>query len=487
MQLTQLFKKLKGNQLFSNSFWGGVSNLFQNLLLSFFFIILARVYSTQDFGHYIISNTLYSFVLGFSSLGLSHWFIREVINKKEQRQDIINKFFKIQLVIGFLFYIINLIIAYSLYESSLVRQLSMIIGINIIFDNVINAIKALNIADLQQKKTFILLVTEAFLKFLIACLLIFYKIDIFILSLILITLRLITLNLFINIGSSNEISLGKLIRVKVDWKEIRTIIFGNWAFIVISSLSIVNWRIGSIIVSKVLTLKDLADYEISFKLLSIAYLLPIIVSSSVYPTLINAFKEGREKMKNIYNKAFFLMMAYGLLAFTFTFSFVDIFIPLLFGPQYANTSVYCIQMFWVMLVFPTIFLQANVILTLKLEKIDMLCNITSVLINITLCFAGFAFSRSLSIVNFAIFTSFLLFHLIQDFILIKQKVTIGKHVLMFYVVSALITVLFYSCSTIIDKKLIFALFWFVILIIALFNKSRILAYYSQTAEIHAEA
>ena len=74
------------SSLFKNSLWGVMSNIFQNILFSVFFIVVARRYTTEDFANYIIANTLYSFVVGFSSLGLGQWFIREMINTDDKHK-----------------------------------------------------------------------------------------------------------------------------------------------------------------------------------------------------------------------------------------------------------------------------------------------------------------------------------------------------------------------------------------------------------------
>jgi O-antigen/teichoic acid export membrane protein len=416
-------------------------------------------------------------MLGFSSLGLGHWFIREIINN-ENKTTLTNKFFKVQLLIGILFYIINLIASYLLYDNQMIRTLSVIIGINIIFDNIINVIKSLNIAYQEQQKTFLLLTIEALLKFLVGCLLLLYKLDMILLSVILIGLRLITLNLFIKMGSSNSIGLKEIIKVKIDWAEIKKIVLSNWSFIIISSLSIVNWRIGNILVSKILTIQDVANYEIAFKFFSLAYLIPIIVTSSMYPMLINAFKEGPEKLKSLYSKAYLPLCIYGFLSFTFVYAFADFLVPFIFGKSYSDTALYCKQMFYVMLIFPTIFLQANVILTLKLEKFDMICNIVSVLVNVAICIIGFQFYKSLTVVNVAIFTSFLVFHIIQDVILIRNKITNLKNVMLFYFFTTISIGLYIFSDTYLNSGMNFLLFWVIILIIVMSQFKKIKIAYS---------
>ncbi len=462
--ISSLSAKFK-TKLFKNSAWGIISNILQNLLLSVFFIVIAREYSKEDFGNYIIANTLYGFIVGFSALGLGYWFIRELIHT-EDRKELINRFFKIQLFAGIIFYFVNIALAYSLYDSQLVRSLSILIGINIIFDNIIYVIKYINIADSEQKKSFVVLTVEAVLKFLVAALLLVYKIPILYLSLFLILLRVISLNLFISYGSSNSINLREIFKSRLSWKETRKIIGANWSFMIIGSISVIYWRIGNILVSKILTVEDVATYEISYKLFSLGYILPVIVSTSIYPLLINAYKDSMKKMQTLYNNAFLAYGLYGLLAYTFIYSFADLLIPFLFQEKYANASFYCKEMFLTMIIFPTVFLQANVLITLKLEKLDMLCNLVSLILNVAFCIIGFVyFDKTLSVVNYAIFFSFLAFHIIQDVVLIRRKVISLMHVLAFYFVCAAAVLTYYYLASQVNKGYLFFIFWGILAVI----------------------
>ena len=448
--------------LFTNSLWGVVSNVLQNILFSVFFIVLARQYSTEDFAQYVIANTVYGFILGFSTLGLGHWFIRELVNT-EDKKTLTDKFFKIQLYSGLFFYLVNILMSYSLYDSQLVRNLSVLIGINIIFDNIINVIKYINIARLEQRKTFVILTIEAFLKFLLACVLFVYPVPVLYLSFFLILLRLVTLNLFLRYGSSKDVSLPQILRIKVPWKELKSLLASNWSFIIIGSISVIYWRIGSILVSKVLDLEAVANYEISFKLFSIAYLLPVIVASTVYPMLLNAYKENLQAMRKVYHNAFIAFMAYGLISYTFIYSFADMIVPWLFSDKYAGTPQYCKEMFLSILIFPTLFLQANVMITMKLEKLDMLCNIVSLVLNVSLCFIGFSIDKSLTVVNLAIFISFIAFHMIQDYVLWKRGVSGWKEVSGFYLVSAALVFGYQYLNNMMNPFVLFAGFWILLL------------------------
>lgn len=461
MPKTKLLSFISRNvktDLIRNSFWGILSNIIQNILFSVFFIVVARKYSTADFGAYILANTLYSFVVAFSSLGLGQWFIRELIII-EDKAGLIGKFFKTQLLVGILFYGVNIALSYTLYDSALIRHLSLLIGINVVFDNVIYVINFVNIAKLEQKKTFIVLTIEAVLKFLVACFLFVSAIPVLHLAFILILLRFTTLNLFIRIGSSNLVNLRQIIKAKINPAEIKNIVVANWPFIVIGSISVVYWRIGNILVSKNLGLMDVANYEISFKLFAMAQILPFIVSNSIFPMLVHKYNSNRNDTLSLYKKAFIAYTIYGLLAYTFVYSFSDLIIPFLFGAKYLLTPQFCKEMFLTILVFPTALLQANLLVAMKLEKTDMKFNILSLLINVLICVIGLYYYKSLSVVNYAIFISFLIFHIAQDVMLLKGKITHKSHALFFYLASAAAIGLYHFLVSFFNKYYLFIGFW----------------------------
>ena len=451
------------SDLIRNSFWGIFSNVLQNILFSIFFIVIARKYSTEDFASYILANTLYGFVVAFSSMGLGQWFVRELLTI-EDKKILISKFFKIQLITGIFFYAVNILLSFILYSDTQIRQLSLLIGINVIFDNIIYVISFVNIAQQEQKKTFIIKTVEAFLKFLVAGLLFISNLPVLYLAFILILLRFVTLNLFIRIGSSNLINLKNIIAVRIDTHEVKKIIVNNWPFIVIGSVAVLYWRIGNILVSKTLGLEEVAIYEVSFKLFSMAQILPFIVSTSIFPMLVKAFNSPGGDGLRIYKRAFIAYTAYGLLSYTFIYSFSDFIIPFLFGEKYVTTPVYCREMFLTMLFFPTVLLQANLIVAIKRERTDMILNLLSLLVNVTICVTGLYYFKSLSVVNYAIFISFFVFHIAQDIFLLKKSMIKFIHAALFYLLSAGIVFSYQILATRIDKNVLFFIFWSVLLI-----------------------
>jgi O-antigen/teichoic acid export membrane protein len=468
--ITKPILNLFKNSLIKNSSWGIVSQLSQTVFLSLFFIILVRKYPTAIFAKYIIANALYQLVTAFSTMGLSQWFIREYIST-ENRSELISKFLKMQIYFGVIFYVFNIGLAFLLYDERFTRILIIVLGSNVIFDNLINAIKCLNIANFEQKKTFIILTIETVLKFLAGCILFVYPLNIITLSIVLIAIRFLTLNLFLTFGSSYSVSLKVLRKFKVYYVDFKRLIILNWAFVIIGGVSIINWRLANIIISKMLTSFDVANYEISFKIFSIAQILPVVVSASVFPMLVKIYSNnGKNAFLAFYKKAHLYYLLFGLLAYTFIFSFSDKLIPIAFGNAYLANAEFTQQMFLTILVFPTALLQANVLIAMNLERLDMLFNIIALVVNFAICIIGLHYIKSLMVVNYSIFLSFLIFRISQDIVLVRRKITTIRSALYFYFFSVGFVCAYILLSKAVNPYVLFTLVWLFIAVYLLLSR-----------------
>ncbi|MGI4020890.1 MAG: lipopolysaccharide biosynthesis protein [Janthinobacterium lividum] len=426
-------KLLFQSELIKNSFWGIVGTFLQTLFGSLFFIIIARKFTTVDFAHFLIATTIYQIIVAFSSMGLGQWYIREFA-AISNKIDLTNKFLKIQMWLGFIFYFVAGITSFTLYKDKQIITLSLLLGTNIIFDNIIYAIRCMNIAELNQKKTFNILVIDGFLKLLVGCALFVYPFSIVSICIFLIFVRFFSLNLFIRMGSSDSISIKQLWISKISYEDIKNFVFVNWKFIIIGGVSIVYWRLSNIIISKFLTLEAVANYEISFKIFSLFQALPFIASSSIYPMfnkLINS--NDIEGVRSLYKKIYLFFYLFSIFSYAFIYAFAPLIVKNAFGSNYI-ASVNCTQeMFLTILILPTVLLQVQLITAMRLEKMDMWFNIVSLIINVGGCFIGLNFYKSLSVINFSIFGSFLIFHICQDILLVKMKITSYKSCIIFYI------------------------------------------------------
>lgn len=464
-----------------NSIWGLASNILQNVLLSAFFLIIARKFPVVDFGNYLIANSLYQVISSFSALGLGQWFIRQ-LGDEEDISHFLNKFLKIQLFAGLFFYLVNVVVAYTLYSDPTIQILSLLIGINIVFDNIIYSVKHLNIAQFEQNKTFVVLIVEAVLKVSLGLVIFIYPYTIIQMAIVLVVFRMITLNLFLKISTSKLANFSSIIKNKVTLHDFKSLIVANWPFIIVGSIAVIYWRIGSILISKFLSVADVATYEIAYKFFSLAEIIPVIISASIFPELLKVYKEGGALAFSKFYKLFYkLYLVFGFLAFSFMYSFADDIVLLAFGDNFANAGYYTQGMFLTILIFPTALLQANVLIILKMEKRDMWFNMASFAVNFALCFIGLMYWKSLTVINLSIFASFMVFHLLQDSVMVKQKITSVWEIFKSYLLLTIICLTYVFLSDYVNHYLLFISFWIIAFAVLIFTDERILGFIKEKA------
>lgn len=444
MNLVSSLKQITINKVFQNSIWGIVSSLFQNIVFSIFFIVLARKLDSSVLSSYIISNTFYGLMLSFSSLGMGQWFVRKMVNDSKNIKHI-NLFISVQLFSGFIFYILQNIIVFNLYEEKIIHQISFILGFNIILDNILYVTKTVNVINNDQRKTFIITSSEALMKLIFAYFIWLYGTSVLIIVFTLVLLRLISVVFFIQYGLPQDIVIRvRSIIFSFTFSELFKTVHSNKYFIFIGSISVLFWSFGNIVVSKLIGLSYVPHFEISYKLFTMAELVPLVFSASIFPVLTQKYKSDYSGLVLYFRKIFWIYAAYGFLSFMFILFFSDFFIPRLFGVGYIDTSKYSVQLFFTMLLFPTSLHQANLLIAMGYERRDMWYNlfmlISHIIVSLTLLF----FFKDLSCLNLSIFLSFLLFHLSQDYFLLKKRILTKYDVLYFYVIIIFFTLFSHS-------------------------------------------
>ena len=98
----------------------------------------------------------------------------------------------------------------------------------------------------------------------------------------------------------------------------------------------------------------------------------------------------------------------------------------------------------------------------------MYCNLVTLIINVILCMIGLHYYKSLSAVNYSVFTSFLIFHIIQDIILFKKGIVTIYKIVSFYVILILFYFVYTELSAVFNTMKLFLIFWSSILFISAF-------------------
>jgi len=351
------------------------------------------------------------------------------------------RYFKIQLILGSLFYVLNVGAALLLYSGTTIYWLAVILGTNIIFDNLIGAIKSFNIAELNQKITFRILTMDGLLRVLIIVIVLAFPISITWVSVIFVASRLITSMYFIEIGLDRKISLRDILKLKVTISEIKKEVFATWRFALIGGIAIVFWRLGNILASKFLTIQDVADFEIAFKVYSILMIVPSLFIGLCYKYFVQLiYEKAMGSLKDFYYACNMLFLVYAVFSYIIIYSFSKELVVFTFGAEYVNAIAATREIVIAILIFPAILLQANVIVAMKSEQADLIFNISALLIQLLCCVLGFLYSKSLSTINYSIIISLFFFHLAQSIFLINKGILTWYSTMRYYLIIGSIVV-----------------------------------------------
>jgi O-antigen/teichoic acid export membrane protein len=167
-----------------------------------------------------------------------------------------------------------------------------------------------------------------------------------------------------------------------------------------------------------------------------------------------------------YRRTYVYYLLFGCLAYSFIYSFSDALLPLVFGSKYAMAAEYTRQMFLTMVVFPTAFLQGNVLFAMRLERRDMWFNLVLLVLNVTICLVGLAYVSSLAVITAALVISFVVFHLLQDVLLIRLGVSSVRHALISHASAVAFVVSYSLLAGRSSSYLVFLLYWSGVLLIA---------------------
>jgi hypothetical protein len=90
---------------------------------------------------------------------------------------------------------------------------------------------------------------------------------------------------------------------------------------------------------------------------------------------------------------------------------------------------------------------------------------------------GLSYYKDLTVVNLGLFSSFFVFHIIQDVMLVRKKITTIHHVLVFYGASILLVSLYIWGSSQIGDKWMFPVFWIAAGTVLFFFRKKIMMNY----------
>jgi polysaccharide transporter, PST family len=331
--------KIENNQglrkIIGNINWLMAEKVIYVVLTFLIGVLVVRYLGPQRFGRYSYVASFIGLLLPLATLGLDSVVIRELVNKKDKKNEILGNTFILRLIGS------GLLLVTSVLASLILSRANPIITVFIVILAVGHIFQSLDTIDLwfQSQVESKYSALSRFFAFIITSLLQVLLIIVKgpLIGFIWISSIHLILNAVFYIYFYQKQN-GGILNWKLNLNFAGDLISSSWPLIVSGFAIAIYMKIDQIIINSVLGETQLGYYSTAVKLSQAGYFLPTIIAGSVYPAIINA----KRKSKTLYDKRLKLLYGSFLWSSILISGFISLFsrpiILLIFGNDFLPAA-----------------------------------------------------------------------------------------------------------------------------------------------------
>jgi O-antigen/teichoic acid export membrane protein len=365
--------------VFKNTFWLSFGSVISKIIHAAVIIYAARILGTSNYGIFSYATGLATFFTIFSDIGLSPLLTRELSSNSERKKEYLSTTFYIKLVLLILTIFLTIFIAPYFTKIKEALPLLPLIAFLLAFDNLRSFGFAVTRASNQMEfEGGLMILTEVFVTSL---------------SLFVLFKAPSNYNLILAYATGSALGLiatYTAIRNRIkeiffyfQKKLIKEIISSAWPFAILSLFGGLMLNVDIIIIGWFKTASDLGLYAASQKPILILYILPSLISISLFPIIVRLVKENqKEKLRSIIERTMTLVFAAAIPAVVGGAIVAPQLIRLLFGAPYQGATL-AFQI--LLLTFPMVFpgtILGNFVFAHDKQKIFLVSIGVGALINV---------------------------------------------------------------------------------------------------------
>ncbi|MFT6248628.1 MAG: O-antigen/teichoic acid export membrane protein [Cognaticolwellia sp.] len=352
MDLKIKLTNLKNNQgvmkYFKNTSWLFGEKILRMILGLFVGIWIARYLGPEQFGLFSYAQSFVALFATFATLGLDGIVIRSLVKDESHRDKLLGTAFILKLVGAIL---VLLLLAVAVFFQSNDHQTNLLIFIiasATIFQS-FNTIDFYFQSKVLSKYVVYSNVFSLLLSSIIKVILILNEAPLIAFAYVILFDSLVLACGFIYFYFKNEL---QVFAWSFDKKLAKSLLKDSWPLILTGLVISMYMKIDQVMIKNMLDLNAVGQYAAAVRLLEIWYFIPVVISSSLFPAIINA-KETSKKLYYSRLQRLYDLMAWVAISIAITVIFLsDWLVHLLYGVQFSEASgVLMIQIWSVIFVF----------------------------------------------------------------------------------------------------------------------------------------
>ncbi len=342
--LSEHFKKHEGQRkILSNTGWLVSGNIFRlgiGLLVS---ILVARYLGPENFGILSYALSVIAFMAIFVYLGLSGLVVRDIVQHPNEKDKLLGTTFFLKFTSSLLAFVVILGLAIFGHNTGGSEfWILVIIGLSL-FARPFETIDFWFQSQVQSKYTVLAKSTAFMVAAIIKVLLVLFGATV----------------IAIAAASSLEFILASILLVciyrykgfsifqwKAQFSKAKELLSQSWIIILAGFLALVNLRVDQIMLRWMTDASEVGIYSVAVTFSEVWYFIPVAITMSVYPRLIELKKtkpsDYDKRLQQIFDVLFALAF---FVAIIMSFVAVPI-IPFLYGEAYTRTSSILIIHVW---------------------------------------------------------------------------------------------------------------------------------------------
>ncbi len=327
MQFSLGFKKY-----FKNTSWLLFENISRLVITLFVGVYVARYLGPSSYG--LLSYAI-SFVVLFSAiatLGLDNIIVRDLVRDEKRKDELLGTSFALKLIGSILLLGILAVAVRFTANNNFINLLIFIIALATIFRS-FNTIdfyfRSIVLSKYAVYARIIALVSSAIIKLL----LIYFKMGLIYFAIVMAVESIILAIGLITTYLKQKLSIFNW-RIKFDLAK--RLLRDSWPLMLSTVAISIYMRIDQVMIKEMIDTKAVGNYAVAIKLSEAWYFIPMVITSSLFPAIINAKKRSERLYYGRLQKLYDLMiwLAIGIaLPTTFLANYI---IRVLFGVQYQG-------------------------------------------------------------------------------------------------------------------------------------------------------
>lgn len=376
-----LISKKNSKKILGNIIWLFLDK-FLRMGLGFYVVLkFARYLGPDYYGVFNYSSAIIALFASISSLGLNSVLTRELILLRQEKVKLLGTAFGLRLLSASCAYIVLIIAMLFLKgDDSLVLKITLIMGLALFFGSA-EVLKSWFESQTNSKVTVIVQNIAFFISAILKLYLISIEAPVIYFAYVLLIEAFLV---FLGLLFAYNRSYRDVTKWRFDYEKSKYLLSESWPLIISSAAWIIYTKSDQIMIGQLLDSTQVGLYSAATKLGDIAIFVPVVIVSSVVPSILKLRKEKQENYHNgfqlLYNLVVSLMLVIAILVTIFS----DYIINILFGVDYLKSSTVLSIHFWIVVCSSLAIISGRFLVNEGLQKVTMFRHVFGATLNLPL-------------------------------------------------------------------------------------------------------